>query len=222
MKKIGILFLSVLVLTGCTQNGQTVLFRSEEVRQQQATQKVQEAEALLSSLNKQVEDIQMQDRIQVVMKTSQGDITLELFTDKAPKTVQNFITLAQQDFYDGILFHRVIPEFMIQAGDPNTKSQPDNWDIHGTGGPGYTFEDEINDEKLIRGSLAMANAGPNTNGSQFFIVVANDTPWLDGRHTNFGRVLEGMDVVDAIVSVEANERDHPLQDVVITDIQILQ
>ncbi|MCC6639192.1 peptidylprolyl isomerase [Candidatus Falkowbacteria bacterium] len=154
------------------------------------------------------------------MKTNMGDITLELFADKAPKTVANFITLAQKDFYDGILFHRVIPEFMIQTGDPNTKTDPKKWETHGMGGPGYTFNDEINDIPLVQGSLGMAHAGKNTNGSQFFIVTAQATPWLDGEHTNFGRVVAGMDVALEIENVETNSKDHPLKDVIIEDIEI--
>jgi peptidyl-prolyl cis-trans isomerase B (cyclophilin B) len=139
----------------------------------------------------------------VVFKTSMGDVTLELDADKAPKTVTNMIVLAQMGFYNGLTFHRVIPDFMIQGGDPEG---------NGTGGGsifGPQFEDEINDMKLVRGVIAMANRGPDTNGSQFFIVTAEATPWLDGRHTVFGRVTEGMDIVDAISNVPRNEADMP-------------
>src|SRR5919198_814756 len=132
------------------------------------------------------------------MRTNQGDIVLELFDEGAPKTVDNFKQLAGQGFYDGVIFHRVIPDFMIQGGDPTGT---------GAGGPGYTFEDEINQHKIVRGALAMANAGPNTNGSQFFIVTADACPWLDGKHTVFGRVLEGMDVVDEISNVPTGSAD---------------
>ena len=133
----------------------------------------------------------------VILKTSQGDIELALTPDKAPKTVENFEKLATAGFYDNTKFHRVIKGFMIQGGDPFSKddSQMGRW---GTGGPGYQFADEINSQKLMRGTLAMANAGPNTNGSQFFIVTAPATPWLDGHHTVFGKVVKGMDVVDRI------------------------
>ena len=127
------------------------------------------------------------------MQTNQGAIEIELFDDDAPKTVENFTKLARDGFYDGVIFHRVIPDFMIQGGDPTGT---------GTGGPGYQFEDEFNDHKVVRGALAMANAGPNTNGSQFFIVTADACPWLDGKHTVFGRVTSGMDVVDAIEQVD--------------------
>src|SRR5437016_11074054 len=123
------------------------------------------------------------------MTTTEGDITFELFDEDAPKTVGNFKQLAGQGFYDGLIFHRVIDGFMIQGGCPQGT---------GTGGPGYTFEDEINPHKVVRGALAMANAGPNTNGSQFFIVTADACPSLDGEHTVFGQLSEGMDVVERL------------------------
>src|SRR5579871_3745910 len=134
------------------------------------------------------------------MTTSEGTIELELFADDAPKTVANFVKLAGDGFYDGLIFHRVISGFMLQGGCPQGT---------GTGGPGYTFEDEINPHKVVRGSLAMANAGPNTNGSQFFIVTADACPWLDGKHTVFGQVSEGMDVVDRLEGVQTDGRDRP-------------
>jgi cyclophilin family peptidyl-prolyl cis-trans isomerase len=138
------------------------------------------------------------------IETNHGVIELELFTDDAPETVANFTKLAGDGFYDGLIFHRVIPDFMIQGGCPLGT---------GTGGPGYTFKDEPNDHRIVRGTLAMANAGPNTNGSQFFIVTAEATPWLDGKHTAFGQVTSGMDVVDAIQAVERDPRDRPAADV---------
>jgi len=152
---------------------------------------------------------------QVTLVTSLGEIEIELFTDKAPLAAQNFIKLAGEGFYNGTQFHRVIPDFMVQGGDPLTKEQPQNLAIHGTGGPGYTFADEQSGVPITRGVLAMANAGPNTNGSQFFIVTAPATPHLDGIHTAFGRVTKGMEVVDAISAVERNEKDHPLENVVL-------
>ncbi|MBT3412795.1 MAG: peptidylprolyl isomerase [Candidatus Jacksonbacteria bacterium] len=153
-------------------------------------------------------------------ETSEGAIVFELFEEKAPVTVANFVKLAESGFYDGVRFHRVIKDFMIQTGDPNSKD--DDWSNDGTGGPGYTFEDEFSpDDSLIKGSLAMANAGPNTNGSQFFVVTAASTPWLNGKHTLFGKVVEGMDIVEAIENVSVNAQDHPLEDVTITGIQIL-
>jgi cyclophilin family peptidyl-prolyl cis-trans isomerase len=135
------------------------------------------------------------------MHTTLGTVTLELFDNDAPKTVANFRKLADEGFYDGIIFHRVIPDFMIQGGCPEGK---------GTGGPGYTFEDEFNKNKVVRGALAMANAGPNTNGSQFFIVTADSCPWLDGKHTVFGQVTDGMDAVDAIEGVPTGAGDRPV------------
>ena len=157
---------------------------------------------------------------QVIFHTNMGDITLELYHDKAPQTVDNFLKLAKQGFYDGTLFHRVIPNFMIQGGDPLTKQFPTDWSRHGTGGPGYTFADEPNDIKLVRGVLAMANAGPNTNGSQFFIITAPATDWLQGKHTAFGKVIAGMEVVDKIEQVKRNENDHPLEDVKIVSVEV--
>ena len=137
------------------------------------------------------------------LHTNAGAIEVELFDEDAPKTVENFRKLSGDGFYDGVIFHRVIPDFMIQGGDP---------DGTGRGGPGYTFEDEINDHKIERGALAMANAGPDTNGSQFFVVTTGAAPWLDGKHTVFGRVTGGMDVVDAIEGTETGAGDRPVQD----------
>jgi cyclophilin family peptidyl-prolyl cis-trans isomerase len=147
------------------------------------------------------------------MKTSEGDIVLELFDEDAPKTVSNFKQLASQGFYDGLIFHRVIEDFMIQGGCPQGT---------GTGGPGYTFEDEINQHKVVRGALAMANAGPNTNGSQFFIVTTEEAPWLDGKHTVFGEVRDGMDVVNRIGTTRTDGRDRPVDDIRIDAIELEQ
>jgi cyclophilin family peptidyl-prolyl cis-trans isomerase len=143
---------------------------------------------------------------QATMQTSEGTIALELFDEDAPKTVANFKKLAGDGFYDGLIFHRVIRDFMIQGGCPQGT---------GTGGPGYTFEDEINDHKIVRGALAMANAGPNTNGSQFFIVTKDSAPWLDGKHTVFGEVTSGMDVVDKLEALPTDARDRPQERAVI-------
>src|ERR671921_640301 len=145
------------------------------------------------------------------MKTTEGDIVLELFDEDAPKTVENFRKLAGEGFYDGLTFHRVIKDFMVQGGCPQGT---------GTGGPGYTFEDEFNDHKIVRGALAMANAGPNTNGSQFFIVTTGAAPWLDGKHTVFGEVTSGMDVVDAIEAVPTDAGDKPLEPQTIERIEL--
>jgi peptidyl-prolyl cis-trans isomerase B (cyclophilin B) len=145
------------------------------------------------------------------MHTSEGPIELELFPEDAPKTVDNFTKLVGEGFYDGLVFHRVIPDFMIQGGCPQGT---------GTGGPGYTFEDEINDHKVVRGALAMANAGPDTNGSQFFIVTTDAAPWLDGKHTVFGRVTSGQDVADRISEADRDGRDRPRTDVVIETVTV--
>jgi cyclophilin family peptidyl-prolyl cis-trans isomerase len=145
------------------------------------------------------------------LHTNHGAIAVELFDEDAPKTVDNFLKLARDGFYDGVIFHRVIPDFMIQGGDPTGT---------GTGGPGYSFEDEINDHKVERGALAMANAGPNTNGSQFFVVTTQAAPWLDGKHTVFGRVTEGMDVVDGISEVDTDANDKPREAVTIERVEV--
>ncbi|PIR44854.1 MAG: peptidylprolyl isomerase [Candidatus Vogelbacteria bacterium CG10_big_fil_rev_8_21_14_0_10_51_16] len=149
----------------------------------------------------------------MILETNKGDITLELYFDKAPNTVENFVRLAKEGFYDGTKFHRVISGFMIQGGDPLSKS--DNSARWGTGGPGYAFADEINNELLVAGVLAMANSGPDTNGSQFFVVTAKETPWLDGKHTVFGRVIRGMDVVREIERVPTDLYDRPRDPVVL-------
>ena len=148
---------------------------------------------------------------QATMHTNHGQIELELFDEDAPKTVENFVKLSKDGFYDGLIFHRVIRDFMIQGGCPEGT---------GTGGPGYQFEDEINDNKIVRGALAMANAGPNTNGSQFFIVTTDAAPWLDGKHTVFGRVTEGMQAVDSIEATDTGAQDRPVQDVVIERVEV--
>ncbi len=148
---------------------------------------------------------------EATLHTNAGPITLELFDDDAPKTVANFRKLAGEGFYDGLTFHRVIPDFMIQSGCPEGT---------GTGGPGYTFEDEINQNKIVRGALAMANAGPNTNGSQFFIVTTEEAPWLDGKHTVFGRVEAGIEAVDAIEGAPTGANNRPVEPQVIERIEL--
>ena len=148
---------------------------------------------------------------QATMHTNHGEIQLELFDDDAPKTVDNFVKLSKDGYYDGLIFHRVIRDFMIQGGCPQGT---------GTGGPGYEFEDEINDNKIVRGALAMANRGPNTNGSQFFIVTTDAAPWLDGKHTVFGRVASGMEAVDAIEGTDTGAQDRPVQDAVIERVEV--
>ena len=145
------------------------------------------------------------------LHTSEGPIELELHSGDAPKTVDNFVKLARDGFYEGVVFHRVIPDFMIQGGDPTGT---------GTGGPGYQFEDEFNEHPVERGALAMANAGPNTNGSQFFIVTVESAPWLDGKHTVFGRVTSGMEIADKISGLPSDSGDKPHDDAVIERVAI--
>jgi len=147
------------------------------------------------------------------LHTNHGAIEVELFDDDAPKTVENFRKLAGDGFYDGVVFHRVIPDFMIQGGDPTGT---------GMGGPGYTFEDEFNDHKIERGALAMANAGPNTNGSQFFIVTTGAAPWLDGKHTVFGKVTGGMDAVDSIEKSDTDANDKPREPALIERVELTE
>jgi cyclophilin family peptidyl-prolyl cis-trans isomerase len=148
---------------------------------------------------------------QATLHTSEGPIEIELFADAAPKTVENFTKLAGEGFYDGLVFHRVIPDFMIQGGCPEGT---------GTGGPGYKFEDEFNEHKVERGALAMANSGPNTNGSQFFIVTTDAAPWLDRKHTVFGKVTSGQEVAERISHVERDARDKPVTPVTIDRIEL--
>jgi len=147
---------------------------------------------------------------EITLHTNVGDIKIELFDDDAPKTVENFRKLAGDGFYDGLIFHRVIPDFMIQGGCPEGT---------GTGGPGYTFEDEFNDHKIVKGALAMANAGPDTNGSQFFIVTTEAAPWLDGKHTVFGKVTSGMEVVDALEGLPTDGTDRPTEPATIEKVE---
>jgi peptidyl-prolyl cis-trans isomerase B (cyclophilin B) len=148
---------------------------------------------------------------QATMHTNHGPIQIELFDEDAPKTVENFRKLAGDGFYDGVIFHRVIKDFMVQGGDPTGT---------GTGGPGYTFEDEFNQHRIVRGALAMANAGPNTNGSQFFIVTTDAAPWLDGKHTVFGEIIKGQHVLDAIAKVGRDSRDRPTKEIVLQQVII--
>ncbi len=147
------------------------------------------------------------------LHTNHGAIEVELYDDDAPKTVENFRKLAGDGFYDGVVFHRVIPDFMIQGGDPTGT---------GMGGPGYTFEDEFNDHKIERGALAMANAGPNTNGSQFFIVTTGAAPWLDGKHTVFGKVTGDMDAVDSIEKSDTDANDKPREPALIERVELAE
>jgi len=157
---------------------------------------------------------------QAVIKTNLGDITVQFYNNDSPRTVENFLKLAQSGFYNGTRFHRVMKDFMIQGGDPNSKDE--DWSNDGQGGPGYKFPDEFNNHKLVTGSLAMANAGPDTNGSQFFIVTTAETPWLDGKHTNFGYVTAGMDTVMKIEALPVNDNNHPMTDATVLAIELLK
>lgn len=212
MKKTAIVFLAALAFAGAscdkTQQQTSDAYYSNEQTQPPAPQ-------IIETPMQEPED---KSGPIVILKTDLGEITLQLFENAAPKTVENFVTLAEKDFYDGIQFHRIIKDFMIQGGDPLSKSEPQNYAMHGRGGPGYQFEDEINGFKIVRGRIAMANAGPDTNGSQFFIVTTPAAEWLDGRHTVFGEVIKGMDVVDAIENVETNAADHPVNPLKIQDV----
>lgn len=173
---------------------------------------------LLIGCDKKGKGKAVSEHSKAIMETTMGNIELEFFPDKAPKHVKNFIKLAQDDFYDGTRFHRVIPGFMIQGGDPNSKS--DDKSKHGTGGPGYSIDAEFNDTKHLRGILSMARSSdPDSAGSQFFIMTDN-APHLDGQYTAFGRVTKGMDVVDKIVAAERDARDNPIEKIEIKNITI--
>lgn len=245
MKKISMLFVAAVLLAGCSSqqtvstssdNKQLDLSKSQEqssaygednlsrnmqsespVATDQPKQNTMDATTISDSVK--LEDLASQYH-QVIIKTNQGDIKVGLYASDSPLTVNNFLNLAKSGFYDGTKFHRVIKNFMIQGGDPNSKD--DDWSNDGVGGPDYRFRDEFNGHKLVRGSLAMANAGPNTNGSQFFIVTAESTPWLDGKHTNFGQVVDGMDIVDKIENAKTNQNDHPLDDMTVNSIELVK
>ncbi len=239
MKKILILTVSLLILTGCSlrQTGEQEqinmpndlksTFSEDELLQGVSATK----NTLVGQVKSNTEAGEVPDGNQIVLedlatvynqaiiKTNFGDITVIFYPEASPITVSNFMNLAKKEFYNGTKFHRVIKDFMIQGGDPNSKD--DDWSNDGTGGPGYKFDDEINAHELIRGSLAMANSGPNTNGSQFFIVTTEATPHLDGKHTNFGQIIEGMNIVDKIEAVEVNNNDHPIEDIIIESIELV-
>ncbi|MBU1083245.1 peptidylprolyl isomerase [Patescibacteria group bacterium] len=152
------------------------------------------------------------------ISTSEGDIKIELLSETAPKTVANFVLLTQKNFYDNVKFHRIIKDFMIQTGDPLSKD--DDISNDGTGGPGYQFDDEFSSKmpNLTKGIVAMANSGVNTNGSQFFIITGESTPWLDGKHTPFGRVIAGLDIVDKIGIAKTSDNDRPKKDIIIKSV----
>ena len=208
MKKVFLITSLLVFLTACGQATPVVQKKAEEKKDE--TKKMTQEEK--KEDNTTQEDLVSKYKL-AVLKTNQGDIKVKFYGEDSPITVNNFLNLASKGFYDGIIFHRVIKDFMIQGGDPTGT---------GMGGPGYKFQDEFNNHKLVKGSLAMANSGPNTNGSQFFIVTAEATPWLDGRHTNFGEVVEGMEVVEKIENAKVGQNDKPVDDMVILSVELLE
>lgn len=236
-KKLAFIFAAALLAAGCNaqEDGATENTGTEDVAEQ--TEQVEETQS--QDVYPQLSEEVAEDEVLVRMTTTLGEIEIKLFPEQAPKTVENFLGLAEEGYYEGVSFHRVIPDFMIQGGDPT-----------GTGGGGESifgadFEDEFHDSLFnLRGALSMANAGPNTNGSQFFIVQANTvqpeqvtdaypaeiqeayleqggTPWLDGGHTVFGQVISGMDVVDAIANVES-QMDKPVESILIETVEVVE
>lgn len=214
--KVVILALAVLVLAGCGENKEAVV---NKVAEKEADKSVSQKAANQSNgTNTNMELVKKYQFAEI--NTTLGKIKVKFYSADSPITVNNFLKLASENFYDGTKFHRVIKDFMIQGGDPNSKTgNGSNW---GMGGPGYKFADEFNTHKLMRGSLAMANSGPNTNGSQFFIVTADATPWLDGKHTNFGEVVDGMDVVAKIEAAKTGAGDRPVENIEIKGITLLE
>lgn len=215
MKKILIFALLTFALAGCTTTA------PEDTNSSTNTNLTQENEKTIPQVktNQESEKETMENITQATITTNMGSFTVEFYNEDSPKTVANFVKLAQDGFYDGTKFHRIIKDFMIQGGDPLSKddAMKARW---GTGGPGYQFADEFNSHKLVKGSLAMANSGPNTNGSQFFIVTADATSWLDGIHTNFGQVTDGLDVVEKIGLVAVDGGDKPIEAVVVEKIEL--
>lgn len=213
--KLALLLLGAFVLSGCSNNA---VQENKNINANMNSNKV--GVVTNNNPSKQTKMEYAEKYNGAIIKTNYGDIKVKFYNEDSPITVNNFLKLAAEKFYDGTSFHRVIKDFMIQGGDPNSKD--DDWSNDGMGGPGYTFKDEFNKHPLVKGSLAMANSGPNTNGSQFFIVTADATPWLDGHHTNFGEVVEGIDVVDKIGQAKTNENDHPLEDVKVLGIELIE
>ncbi len=221
MKKIiPVLFLA-LFLAGCGSASKTTMYNdSYSGNDGQSVPTAQPTnQTPMTNVPEQIDQTLAAQYSGAVLETNMGKIEV-VFYPESPITVSNFLTLAKKGFYDGTLFHRVIADFMIQGGDPNSKNADRS--THGMGGPGYQFADEFNSHTLVKGSLAMANAGPGTNGSQFFIVTKDATPWLDGMHTNFGYVKSGMDIVEKIEKVAVDGNDHPIDDVKIQKIDLIQ
>jgi cyclophilin family peptidyl-prolyl cis-trans isomerase len=216
MKKTIFALLFILTLSGCTSANKTTYYDSSGNNTVTEPVVPEVTKQTPMAPSNQIEDL-TKIYSGATLVTTKGNIELA-FYEESPITVNNFLTLAKAGFYDGTSFHRVIKDFMIQGGDPNSRNADRS--THGMGGPDYKFGDEFNDKKLVRGSLAMANSGPNTNGSQFFIVTAESTPWLDGKHTNFGYVVSGIDVVEAIEKVAVDANDHPVDDIKIEKIEL--
>lgn len=204
----------VLVGAGCANTG------GVQTKQAESSQDTQTQENIMKRTLDNHEDLALTVG-GAIIHTSMGDITVSFYGDDSPITVNNFLNLAKEGFYDGTSLHRVIKDFMIQGGDPKSKDQTRRG-VHGTGDPGYKFEDEFNNHPLVRGSLAMANSGPNTNGSQFFIVTAEATAWLDGKHTNFGQVTAGQKVVDAIEAAVTDRFDNPVEPISINSVELME
>jgi len=216
MKKILIFALLAFALAGCQA---TAPADTEATNSNTNSNLNQEKEKPMAQPDTNQENEAEQNITQATITTNLGSFTVKLYGEDSPKTVANFVKLAQDGFYDNTKFHRIIKDFMIQAGDPLSKddAMKSRW---GTGGPGYQFADEFNTHKLVKGSLAMANSGPNTNGSQFFIVTADATSWLDGKHTNFGQVTDGLDVIEKIGLVATAGQDQPVEPVIIEKIEL--
>jgi len=223
-KQIFLIAAFILLLSGC-QNQQKAVNTNNNLKNMENNNNVQQQTTEKTVKNDEILPVSQQPQLLTkysvaTIVTNKGEIKVQLYNDESPITVNNFLYLAEQNFYNNSKFHRVIKDFMIQGGDPNSKDNDRSND--GTGGPGYAFVDEFNQHKLVRGSLAMANtARPNTNGSQFFIVTAEQTPWLDGVHTNFGYVISGWETLDAIENSTIGANDYPVEDIIIEKI-ILQ
>ncbi len=215
MKKIIFPLLLVVLLAGCGEKSDTYYYGNDTKPSKPAAS--DNSKKTTMTVPSQINQELVKEYSGATLVTNYGDIEVEFYPE-SPVTVSNFLTLAQKGFYDGTLFHRVIKNFMVQGGDPNSKDADRS--THGMGGPDYKFADEFNEHQLVKGSLAMAIAGPGTNGSQFFIVTAPETAWLDGKHTNFGRVTKGMDIVEKIENVEVDGNDHPIKDVKIEKIEL--
>ncbi len=245
MKNILLLFSLLILIAGCSSTPQKQIMNEKNISSNSAVYDdsdvvnkinaakesgTQEVKSNQPSKQSGAQSDQGQEQVQLenlaeqfnqaIIKTNFGNIKVVFYSDESPITVNNFLNLSKKSFYNNTKFHRVMKDFMIQGGDPNSKD--DDWSNDGTGGPGYKFQDEFNNHKLVKGSLAMANSGPNTNGSQFFIVTAEATAWLDNKHTNFGYVVEGMDVVEKIEAVEVNEKDHPVEDVIVESVELVK